>query len=412
MVISVFGLGFVGLTTALGFSHYGNKVYGIEVNEERRNTINSGNIPFLEPGLKEALDDTLNKNFFITEDVASAIKESQYVFYCVGTPYGKNGEADLTYLFKAIEETLPNIDETKKVILITKSTIPPATTSERVVPFIESKVKTLGKNLFIANNPEFLREGYCWDDFINADRVVVGCDYNEGIKMMEELYKPFNIPFYGVSSNTGEFIKYLSNSLLATLISYSNEMAELADTVGNIEIAKAFNILHMDKRWNGGKMASYAYPGCGYGGYCLPKDTCALHSAAKSKGFEAKILGEVIKRNETMPNVIAEKIEKCISKTDKIGILGLSFKPNSDDVRDSAAAKVIKCLQKDGYNNFIAYDPVANKEFDKYYNLEIEYCDNIDEILIKADKFVILTAWEEFKNISTNKLIIDCRYMK
>jgi len=412
MTITVFGLGFVGLTTVLGFAHYGNKVYGIEVNSERRNTINNGVIPFLEPGLKETLDNTLNKNLFITEDVKKAVKDSQYIFYCVGTPYGENGEADLTYLFKAIEETLPNVDENKKVVLVIKSTIPPSTTLQKVIPFIEGKGKNVGEKLFVANNPEFLREGYCWDDFINADRIVVGCDYPEGIKMMEDLYKAFNIPFYGVSSNTGEFIKYLSNSLLATLISYSNEMAELADTVGNIEIAKAFNILHMDKRWNGGKMSSYAYPGCGYGGYCLPKDTCALYSTSKNKGFEPKILGEVIKRNEKMPEVVAEKIEKKVSKTDKIGILGLSFKPNSDDVRDSASAKVINCLQKKGYNNFIAYDPVSIEEFKKYYNIDIEYCDSLQEILDKADKFVILTAWEEFKDINTDKLIIDCRYMK
>jgi len=412
MTITVFGLGFVGLTTVLGFAHYGNKVYGIEVNSERRNTINNGVIPFLEPGLKETLDNTLNKNLFITEDVKKAVKDSQYIFYCVGTPYGENGEADLTYLFKAIEETLPNVDENKKVVLVIKSTIPPSTTLQKVIPFIEGKGKNVGEKLFVANNPEFLREGYCWDDFINADRIVVGCDYPEGIKMMEDLYKAFNIPFYGVSSNTGEFIKYLSNSLLATLISYSNEMAELADTVGNIEIAKAFNILHMDKRWNGGKMSSYAYPGCGYGGYCLPKDTCALYSTSKNKGFEPKILGEVIKRNEKMPEVVAEKIEKKVSKTDKIGILGLSFKPNSDDVRDSASAKVINCLQKKGYNNFIAYDPVSIEEFKKKYNIDIEYCDSLQEILDKADKFVILTAWEEFKDINTDKLIIDCRYMK
>ncbi|MBE5812125.1 MAG: UDP-glucose/GDP-mannose dehydrogenase family protein [Clostridiales bacterium] len=412
MVVTVFGLGFVGLTTALGFAHYGNKVYGIEIDDERRNTIKNGNIPFLEPGLKEALNNTLNKNLFITEDVASAINESEYVFYCVGTPYGENGEADLSYLFKAIEQTLPNIEDNNKVILITKSTIPPSTTSSKIVPFIESKGKILGKNLFVANNPEFLREGYCWEDFIKADRIVVGCDFEEGIKMMETLYKPFNIPFFGVSSNTGEFIKYLSNSLLATLISYSNEMAELADIFGNIEIAKAFDILHMDKRWNGGKMATYVYPGCGYGGYCLPKDTCALYSTAKNSGFEPKILGEVIKRNESMPEVIAKKIEKQFNKSDKIGILGLSFKPNSDDVRYSASAKIIKCLQKKGYNNFIAYDPVAIEEFKKYYNIDMEYCNTLQEILDKADKFIILTAWEEFRNIDTQKDIIDCRYMR
>lgn len=411
MTVTVFGLGFVGLTTALGFAHYGNKVYGIEINEERRNSIKKGNIPFLEPGLKEVLDKTLNKNLFITEDIGQAVKDSEYIFYCVGTPYGENGEANLTYLFNAIEQTLPNIDGNKKVLLITKSTIPPSTTSQKIIPFIGSKGIKLGENLFVANNPEFLREGYCWEDFINADRIVVGCDYPEGIKMLEDLYKPFNIPFYGVSSNTGEFIKYLSNSLLATLISYSNEMAELADNIGDIEITKAFNILHMDKRWNGGKMATYAYPGCGYGGYCLPKDTCALYSASKNKGFEPKILGEVIKRNESMPEVVASRIAKEIDKEEKIGVLGLSFKPNSDDVRDSASAKIIKALKEKGYNNFIAYDPVAIEEFKRYYNLDIEYCDSLAEILEIADKFIILTAWEEFKNLNTEKKIVDCRYI-
>lgn len=411
-MITVFGLGFVGLTTALGFAHYGYKVYGIDVNQDRKNTIKSGKLPFLEEGLDKALMDTLGKNFFVEDDAKMAIQDSEYIFYCVGTPYGKNGEADLTYLFSAIDETLKYANG-KKLVLITKSTIPPSTTKEKIIPYIEEKGLLDGRDIFIANNPEFLREGHCWDDFIRADRIVVGCESETGIQKMEELYRPFCIPFYAVQLNTGEFIKYLSNTLLAMLISYSNEMSEIADTIGSIDIAKAFHILHMDKRWNGGDMSSYAYPGCGYGGYCLPKDTNALYAIAKNKGANPAILKEVIQTNDNMPEIIAHRIRRKVETDKTIGILGLSFKPNSDDVRDAASAKIIKQLQKMGYQKMIGYDPVANQEFEKYYHIDMEYADTAEQVIEKADVLIILTAWKEFKNLKekTDKLILDYRYM-
>ena len=197
-------------------------------------------------------------------------------------------------------------------------------------------------NLGVANNPEFLREGHCWDDFIGADRIVLGCNDECSKEMLIRLYEPMNIPIFPVSHSTGEFIKYLSNTLLATLISYSNEMAEVADTIGGIDIADAFHILHMDKRWNECNMTSYVYPGCGYDGYCLPKDTCALLAQAQAKGCEAKILKEVIDTNDHRPVTIARQIAKGLSTDQTIGILGLSFKPLSDDVRDTGAYKIIK----------------------------------------------------------------------
>ncbi len=413
-MITVFGLGFVGLTTALGFSHYGFKVYGIDVDENRKNIIKGGKLPFLEKGLDVALEENLDKTFFVEDDVKKAIEDSEIVFYCVGTPYGNNGEADLTYLFSAIDETLKYVDKSKKIVMVTKSTIPPTTTSEKIVPYIESKGFVEGEDVIVANNPEFLREGHCWQDFIEADRIVIGSKEGREVSKLVYIYKPFNIPICQVTWNTGEFIKYLSNTLLATMISYSNEMAEVADNIGNIDVAKAFHILHMDKRWNGCNMTSYVYPGCGYGGYCLPKDTNALYALAKGKGSNPKILSHVIETNDNMPEIIAKRIERKVDKSQKIGILGLSFKPESDDVRDAAPAKIIKQLQILGYNDIIGYDPVANDVFADYYKLDMQYADTLEQIVDEADVFVILTAWKEFKGIKdkTDKVVLDYRYME
>lgn len=413
MTISVFGLGFVGLTTALGFANYGNKVYGIDVNKERTDIINSGNIPFYEPNLKDILNNTLNKTFFVNEDINRAIAESDCIFYCVGTPYGENGCADLSYLFKAIDATMREIHDDKFRVLVTKSTIPPSTTSERIVPYVAANYSHLVSQTGIANNPEFLREGRCWEDFINADRIVLGCNDEQTAQVLKDLYKDFNIPVFVVSHNTGEFIKYLSNSLLATMISYSNEMSLVADKIGNINVSQAFRIIHMDKRWNNCQMSSYFYPGCGYGGYCLPKDTNALYAQAAAKGYEPKILKNVIDLNNKMPAEIAQKIMSRMNKQDKVGILGLSFKPQSDDVRDTPAAKVIGELIGNGFVNINAYDPIANNEFKKYYTFDITYKNSMEELYGSSDVIVILTAWQEFKEVIDlgEKPIIDCRYI-
>lgn len=414
MVITVFGLGFVGLTTAVGFAEKGIKVYGIDVNKERTKLIKDGKLPFFEPGLDDALMRNLNRTFFVTENLSQAVQESDCVYYCVGTPYGEGGQADLTYLYSAVKSTLAEVADDKYRVLVTKSTIPPSTTKEKIVPFVEQNGFIVGKQVGVANNPEFLREGYCWDDFMNADRIVLGVSDSHSEEILRKLYSGFNIPVFAVSLNTGEFIKYLSNTLLATLISFSNEMSVMADTVGEIDVAEAFRILHMDKRWGGCSMTGYAYPGCGYGGYCLPKDTNAIYSLVKTKGFDAGILRNVIQTNENMPRFMAERIEKNIQKDDCIGVLGLSFKPGSDDVRDTPAAKVIKELLADGYGKIVAYDPIAEEEFQKYYgDIRIEYCPSLDVVIEKADELVILTAWEEFRRVPamTDKPVVDCRYM-
>ena len=417
MVITVFGLGFVGLTTSLGFSEYGHKVYGVEVNKERLDTIEGGRLPFLEPGLDEALTRHLGKRFFPigTDRLAEAIAESDCVYYCVGTPYGKDGQADLTYLFGAVDQTLAVRPQDRYQVLVVKSTIPPSTTLRKVIPHIEAKGLTVGQDLGVANNPEFLREGHCWDDFMHADRIVLGVSDERSARVLRQIYDSVEEPVYCVSLNTGEFIKYLSNTLLATLISYSNEMSVVADTIGGIDVAEAFRILHMDKRWGGASMASYVYPGCGYGGYCLPKDTNALYAVTKTAGFDAKILHNVIATNDHMPAFIADKIIRAIGddKRQVIGILGLSFKPGSDDVRDTPSAKIIRELIARGYTQICGYDPVAIAEFRRYYDFPMDYADSYEGLLERAHALVITTAWPEFKDVRkrTDKPVVDCRYM-
>ncbi len=417
MVITVFGLGFVGLTTALGFAEYGHTVYGVEVNEARLATIRSGKLPFLEKGLDEALVRHLNNRFhpIDTSELSKAIAASDCVYYCVGTPYGKNGQADLTYLLAAVDQTLQQIADDRFRVLVTKSTIPPSTTSEKIVPHVESRGFKVGAKVGIANNPEFLREGHCWDDFMHADRIVLGVSDARSEEVLRALYASVQVPVFCVSLNTGEFIKYLSNTLLATLISYSNEMSVIADTIGGIDVAQAFRILHMDKRWGGCNMASYAYPGCGYGGYCLPKDTNALYAVTKTAGFDAQILKNVISVNDHMPQFIAGRIDRAVGgrKDVKLAVLGLSFKPESDDVRDAPSAKIIRHLSAMGYSRILGYDPVANEEFKTHYpDLSLTYYADYKAILSDADAFVIATAWPEFKDIQsrTDKLVIDCRY--
>lgn len=413
-MITVFGLGFVGLTTALGFSNFGYSVYGIDVDNARMNQLKDNELPFLEPHMAEELSKHNNKNFKLTNDVKKAVTESHFIFYCVGTPYGENGEADLQYLFAALDNTLKEIDRNQEPkILMIKSTIPPSTTKERIIPFIEKNGFVVGKDIFVSNNPEFLREGYCWEDFINADRVVIGCEDEKIVDKISDLYKPFERPIHFVSYNTSEFIKYLSNTFLATLVSYSNEMSLVADAIGDIQISKAFKILHEDKRWGNADMVSYVYPGCGYGGYCLPKDTNALYSISNKYGFNPQILGQVIKLNDNMVERITKRVIDHFSLNHKIGILGLSFKPYSNDVRESVSAKVIRSLKDSGVKKILAYDPVAIQEFDNYYKLDVEFCSSIEEISEKADGLVILTGWHEFLSIreKTNKDILDCRYI-
>lgn len=413
-MITVLGLGFVGLTTGLGLSKKGFKVYGIDVNEERMEKIKKYQVPFYEPHLEDALRDELGNNFIVDANLAEAVNTSKAVIICVGTPGNEDGSADLTYLHAAVKQVFEVSDGSFKVIVV-KSTVPPSTISVKVKPFVESMNNLYNKPIGLASNPEFLREGYAWDDFMNPDRIVIGVEDEDSKDILNQIYQPFHAPIHYLSYNSAEFIKYLSNTLLSTLVSFANEMSIIADRIGGIDVATAFKILHQDKRWNGAPapMVSYVYPGCGYGGYCLPKDTAALSSISKEHGFVAKMLEANLQLNEEIKDFVVEKIQASVAVTKTLGILGLSFKSNSDDVRLSSSKFIIERLLEKGYRHIVAYDPMANAEFAKHYKLPIRYAHSLESLVDQADVLVLLTCWTEFKQkqeLIKSKPLFDFRY--
>ena len=415
-MITVVGLGFVGLTTALGFAQKGNKVFGYDINKEKTEIISNKKLPFYEAGLQEVLKENLGGNFVILDSLGEAVKNSKIIIMCVGTPSDNQGRADLKFIKSALDTILLYINKEDKKIIITKSTIPPSTTAKEIIPYIENKGFKVGEDIFVANNPEFLREGHAWDDFINPDRIVIGTNDKYTQDVMSKIYENFNVPIHFVTLNTGEFIKYLSNTFLATLISYSNEMSMIADSIGGIDIKSAFKIFHEDKRWfgNPANMQSYAYPGCGFGGYCLPKDTQALVQKAYEYNYDSKILKSVLNVNSEIKPHWIDKITDGVKADENITVLGLSFKPESDDVRQTPAYDIIKLLLDRGFKNIIAYDPLANKIFNDIYNLPIKYAKDLNEAVKVSSAIVITTGWKEFsenKKLFENKNVYDLRYV-
>jgi UDPglucose 6-dehydrogenase len=415
-MISILGLGFVGLTTGLGFAKKGFKTYGFDISGERLNSLKNYHVPFFEPHLEEVLQETMNKTFFLDTPFAEAIRESEAVFICVGTPENEDGSANLEHLLTAIEQVL-DVETGKFQVLVTKSTVPPSTLSREVIPFVREKLKSKdSRKIGFASNPEFLREGYCWEDFINPDRIVIGIEDEQSKSILDKIYEPFGAPVHYVSYNTSEFIKYLSNTLLSTMISYSNEMSMIADAIGDIDVRKSFRILHEDKRWYGSPapMKSYVYPGCGYGGYCLPKDTSALVSISEKNGFIPQMLSANINTNSIIKSHLVDKIDGKIGYDEPIGILGLSFKPGSDDVRLTPSRDIIELLLKRGFTKIYAYDPVAIGEFKKHYpGIRVTYLESLEDIVDKCDNLVLLTAWDEFREneeLLKSKNIFDYRY--
>ncbi len=417
MNISILGLGFVGLTTGLGFAKKGFNTFGFDINPERLDKLKNNVIPFHEPHLKEILQETLGNTFFLDVPFEEAIAKSDAIFLCVGTPEKKDGSADLSYILNAIHEIL-NVKTDKYQVLITKSTVPPSTVRHEIIPYVKDNLESNpGRSVGFASNPEFLREGYCWEDFIHPDRIVIGIEDEKSKEILDQIYLPFEAEIHYVNYNTAEFVKYLSNTLLSTMISYANEMSMVAGAIGNIDIKKAFNILHEDKRWYGqpAGMKNYVYPGCGYGGYCLPKDTAALISVSEKYGFSPPILKSNIQINQIIKPFLVSKILEKTKPEDAIGILGLSFKPDSDDVRISPSQEIIRLLLENGYNHIYAYDPVAIPEFKIHYpNLSITYLNSLEEIVEKSDHLILLTSWNEFKDqksLLLKKNLFDFRYV-
>lgn len=413
--VAVIGLGFVGLTTALGLARKGFTVRGFDVAERIRKSLRAGKLLFHEPHLPEELQAWSGKRFFLCENLLETVADADVIFYCVGTPQSDEGAADVSFLQKAISDTLQALPRGRKPVLVIKSTVPPGTTAREIVPLFAKAGRAIGRDIGLANNPEFLREGVAWDDFIQPDRIVIGASDDFSYGPTAELYKPFGAQIFRVSPSTAEFIKSVSNAFLASLVSFANEASIIADDIGDIDIRDAFRALHMDRRWLGSpaKMAGYVFPGCGYGGYCLPKDIAALKFAAEKAGAPTALLQGIISANQAIAEHFVGKIVRATKPQTRIGLLGLSFKPGSDDVRETAAARIIELLIKNGRKNLIAFDPMSNESYQRAYNHPIRYADNIISLVAQVEVIAVLTAWPEFraaKKMFAGKTVFDGRY--
>ena len=409
------GLGFVGLTTALGFARKGFIVRGFDAAERVTQSLRAGKLWFHEPHLPGQLDALAGIRFFICRSLAEAVAEADVIFYCVGTPQSRSGAADVSFLQRAVSDTLKALPPGRKPTMVIKSTVPPGTTVRRIMPLFARAGRTIGRNIGLANNPEFLREGMAWEDFIQPDRVVIGAGDDLSFLAVAKLYASFHTRVCRVTPSTAEFIKSVSNALLATLISFANETSMVADAIGDIDVKAAFQTLHLDRRWSGSpaKMTGYLFPGCGFGGYCLPKDIVALQHSARSAGVKAGVLRGVISANDAIARHFAGKIVQATKARARIGILGLSFKPGSDDVRETPAARIIGLLLQRGRKNLVAYDPMANESYRRVYQHPIKYVDRLTKAIKGADAIVVLTAWPEFraaKKQLAGKPVFDGRY--
>jgi len=413
--VAVIGLGFVGLTTALGFARKGFDVRGYDAAERIQKSLRAGKLLFHEPHLPEQLHSLLGKKFLICDSLKEAVADADVIFYCVGTPQSKRGAADVSYLQRAIQDTLKVLTKGRKPVLVIKSTVPPGTTAREIVPLFAKAGRKIGRDIGLANNPEFLREGIAWEDFIQPDRVVIGAADDLSFNALAKLYEPFNTEICRVTRTTAEFIKSVSNALLAALVSFSNEASMIADNIGDIDIKSAFRTLHLDRRWSGApaKMTSYLFPGCGFGGYCLPKDIAALKYAAQKAGSRTDVLGAVISANDSIAKHFVQKIVQATKPQTRIGILGLSFKPGSDDVRETPAARIVELLLKSGRKKIVAFDPMSNESYQRYFNHPIQYADSLKKLVRQADVIAVLTAWPEFraaKKAFGKKPVFDGRY--
>tara|TARA_B100000963_G_scaffold192839_1_gene167899 strand:+ start:275 stop:1612 length:1338 start_codon:yes stop_codon:yes gene_type:complete len=428
MQITVIGTGYVGLVSGSCLAEKGHHVTCIDIDKNKIKNLNLGNCPIYEDGLPAILEKNIGNRLFFSDDLEESINKSSVVIICVGTPF--DGEKiDLSYLEKAssqIGKIINNIPERKTIIV--KSTVIPGTTETFVSNVIESHSgKKVSIDFGLGMNPEFLREGSAVQDFMNPDRIVLGGTDPKTIDVMKEIYLPFvGTDIIETNCTTAELIKYLSNSYLATLISFSNEIANFCTSYKNVDAIEVFDGLHKDRRLspiiNGNRISpdinTYLKPGCGFGGSCFPKDVKSLISEAKTRDVSMPLLNSVIDINEAQPKKMLELLLDNLTslKDRKIGILGLAFKPGTDDLRESPSLKVIDFLLKEKVK-ILAHDPIANKVAKKQINNEnINFYDDIEEVLSDSEAVLVMTAWDEYKDIhkiidklNNNIFVIDGR---
>ena len=401
MKLCMIGTGYVGLVSGTCFSDLGNKVICADIDKNKINKLNSSKIPIYEPGLEELVKKNFDqKRLSFTTDINSAIKDSDIIFICVGTPTKKKSNtADLKYLFQAVNLIAKNINKYK--IIVTKSTVP-VTTGDKIEKIIKSKNRK--KKFDVIANPEFLREGEAIRDFVYPDRVVVGTKSKKANKIMKSLYLPIikkDSRYFNTSRRGAEMIKYASNAFLATKISYINELANLCEKA-SVDIKDVSMGMGLDQRIG----ERFLRAGPAYGGSCFPKDTRALVYTADKLKISLSIIKNVIKSNENRKNLLLQKIHNIIGKNikkKKITFLGVTFKPNTDDMREASSLKMIPYLSKKGalinYN-----DPSGKKNIlDKIKNVKFQK--SISSACYKTDLIIIHTEWNDFKSLNFKNLV-------
>ena len=398
MNLTIIGTGYVGLVTGACFAEFGYSVTCIDKDNERLEMLQSGKCPFFEPSMDELLDKHINKTKLISfsSTIKNNLDKTDIIFITVGTPTRRlEEEADLSFVWQVADEIADNINN--YCLVVTKSTVPVGTTRE-VKKIISKKVN---HNLFdVVSNPEFLREGSAINDFIRPDRVVIGTENKKSENIMRELYRPLFLketPIVATSIETSEIIKYASNSFLATKIAFINEVADLCEVVG-ADIQQVAYAMGIDKRIG----SKFLNAGPGFGGSCFPKDVKAFVSTAKKKDINLSIINAVNKSNQDRINKISDKIISNIKNKSTICFLGLSFKPNTDDVRDSTSMKIASNLFEKGYK-VQCYDPEAMNNAKKensnliFFNSAYDACEG-------ASAIVIGTEWNEFRALNFKKI--------
>ncbi|MEK6892180.1 MAG: UDP-glucose/GDP-mannose dehydrogenase family protein [Nanoarchaeota archaeon] len=396
MKIAVVGAGYVGLVTAACFSELGNEVICIDIDESKIRKLNEGIIPIYEPGLEELVKKNRKEGrLHFTTDLKKSIRESEIIFICVGTPPRDNGEADLSAV-ENVARIIAEVMDSYKVI-VEKSTVP-VKTGEKVEKSI--KAYNIHKVDFdVVSNPEFLREGSAVNDFMHPDRIVVGCENERAKKAMEKLYSPLKSKILFTDIKSAEIIKHASNSFLATKISFINAIANICELAG-ADVEKVAEGMGLDKRIG----RSFLDAGIGYGGFCFPKDAEAFIRISEKLGYDFKLLKATQEINHHQTKHFVKKIEKAlwVVKSKTIGVLGLAFKPNTDDMRFAPSIDIIQELQKEGAK-IKAYDPESMERSKEILN-DIEYCENPYDAAENADALLILTEWNEFKELDFKKL--------
>ena len=401
MKLCMIGTGYVGLVSGVCFSDVGNTVYCVDKDKSKINSLNNGIVPIYEPGLEEILKkNQKQKRLIFTTDLKKAVVNSDIIFICVGTPTKKNSNsADLKYVFNVARELKKIISKYK--IIITKSTVP-VTTGDQIEKILNNLKKK--KLIDVVSNPEFLREGEAIRDFIYPDRVIIGTNSKKANKVLKSLYLPIikkTSRYYNTSRRGAELIKYASNAFLATKISFINEIANLCEKT-NVDIKDISMGMGSDQRIGD----RFLRAGPAYGGSCFPKDTRALIDTGKKFKTDLSIVKSVVNSNEQRRNLLTKKVETILNgnlKNKTVTFLGVTFKPNTDDMREASSIPMIKYLNKKKCK-IKYYDPSGEKnEFKKLKN--VEYCKSISSACLKADLVVLHTEWNDFKLLNFKNLI-------